>query len=62
MAEYVSIRPVRPHRRCFFEDGTKIDLPPEKGAMDAELRKIGDDRLPAFRATSTGARGSNLLT
>jgi diapolycopene oxygenase len=28
MADYFSIRPVRPHWRNFFEDGTVIDLRP----------------------------------
>lgn len=48
MEDYVSIRPVRPHWRCFFEndeggDGLTVDLTPERERMHAELRKIGED-------------------
>ncbi len=51
MSDYVAIRPLRPHWRNFFEDGTVLDLVPELDAMDRELAKLGDGGLPArFRA------------
>lgn len=50
MADYFTIRPVRPHWRNFFEDGTVIDLYPERNKMAAEAAKAGEDpaRLDAF--------------
>ncbi len=42
MEDYVKIRPVRPHWRNFFEDGTVIDLVPEMDAMLAEAEKVGE--------------------
>lgn len=42
MADYFSIRPVRPHWRNFFEDGTVLDLYPEPDRMAAEARKVGE--------------------
>ena len=44
MADYFSIRPVRPHWRNFFEDGTVIDLYPEPDRMAEEARKAGESR------------------
>ncbi|MEM1180642.1 MAG: phytoene desaturase family protein [Acidobacteriota bacterium] len=49
MADYIPIVPVRPHWRCFFEDGVTVDLLPEKEAMDAELRKVGEDPARFWR-------------
>lgn len=43
LADYIPIRPLRPHWRNFFEDGTVLDLVPEADLMDAELRKVGQD-------------------
>lgn len=43
MADYVSIRPVRPHWRNFFDDGVVFDLYPEPDRMAAEARKVGED-------------------
>ncbi len=50
MADYIPIRPLRPHWRNFFEDGTVLDLVPETDQMVAELRKVGQDpeRFQAF--------------
>jgi len=50
MADYFTVRPVRPHWRNFFEDGTVIDLYPERSKMAAEAAKAGEDpaRLDAF--------------
>ena len=43
MSDYFSIRPVRPHWRNFFEDGTVVDLHPNPAVMAAEARKAGED-------------------
>ena len=42
MADYVTIRPVRPHWRCIFEDQTVVDMTPDAQEMAAQLRKIGE--------------------
>jgi diapolycopene oxygenase len=42
MADYIHIRPLRPHWRNFFEDGTVVDLYPEQDRMAAEARKVGE--------------------
>mgnify|MGYP006306836579 FL=1 len=39
MEDYVSIRPLRPHWRSFFEDGTVIDIPDDPEVMD-ELARL----------------------
>jgi diapolycopene oxygenase len=43
MKDYIPIRPLRPHWRNFFEDGTVVDLYPEPDRMAAEARKVGED-------------------
>jgi diapolycopene oxygenase len=43
MADYIPIRTLRPHWRNFFEDGTVVDLHPERERMAAEARKVGED-------------------
>jgi len=43
MKDYIPIRPLRPHWRNFFEDGTVVDLYPEPDKMAAEARKVGED-------------------
>ncbi len=43
MSDYIPIRPLRPHWRSFFEDGTVVDLYPEPDRMAAEARKVGED-------------------
>ncbi len=43
MSDYITIHPVRPHWRNFFEDGKVIDLYPEREMMDAQARKAGED-------------------
>ena len=50
MADYVSIRTIRPHWRNFFEDGATIDLFPERERMAAEARKAGErpEAIEAF--------------
>jgi diapolycopene oxygenase len=52
MADYIAIRPLRPHWRNFFEDGTVLNLVPEPEHMAEELRKVGQDpqRFQAFLA------------
>jgi len=42
MKDYISIRPLRPHWRNFFEDGQVVDLYPEPDKMAAEARKAGE--------------------
>lgn len=42
MADYISIRPLRPHWRNFFEDGKVVDLYPEPDKMAAEAEKVGE--------------------
>jgi diapolycopene oxygenase len=43
MRDYIAIRPLRPHWRNFFEDGTVVDLYPEPERMAEEARKVGED-------------------
>ncbi len=43
MSDYIPIRPLRPHWRNFFEDGTVVDLHPEPERMAEEARKVGED-------------------
>lgn len=43
MRDYIPIRPLRPHWRNFFEDGTDVDLDPDPARMAAEARKVGED-------------------
>jgi diapolycopene oxygenase len=43
MSDYVSIRPLRPHWRNFFEDGKVVDLDPDPERMAVEARKVGED-------------------
>ncbi|MBX3745497.1 MAG: phytoene desaturase [Verrucomicrobiae bacterium] len=43
MSDYFQIRPLRPHWRNFFEDGTVLDLHPEPERMAEEARKVGED-------------------
>lgn len=43
LSDYVSLRPLRPHWRNFFEDGTVIDLTPEPDEMAMEAEKAGED-------------------
>ncbi|MCW1923395.1 NAD(P)/FAD-dependent oxidoreductase [Luteolibacter arcticus] len=43
MADYIPIRPVRPHWRNFFEDSEPIDLHPDPAVMAVEARKAGED-------------------
>lgn len=42
MSDYVSIRPVRPHWRSFFEDGTVVDLDPDPAVMAEQARSVGE--------------------
>lgn len=43
MADYISIRRIRPHWRNFFEDGSVTDLVPEWELMEEQSRKAGED-------------------
>ena len=42
MSDYFTILPLRPHWRNFFEDGSVIDLYPEKDLMAREAEKAGE--------------------
>lgn len=44
LEDYVTLTPVSPHWRNFFEDGTVVDLHQDPAPMHAELRK-----LPGYR-------------
>ncbi len=48
MEDYVSIEPVSPHWRNFFEDGTVFDLLPDKIAMERELRRVAPHDVKGF--------------
>ena len=50
MVDYIAIQPVLPHWRNFFEDGTVMDLTPDRVAMDAELAKISPADTEGFHA------------
>ena len=56
MADYFSIRPLRPHWRNFFEDGLTVDLYPEPDKMAAEARKAGEppENVERFLKYSAG--------
>jgi diapolycopene oxygenase len=43
MQDYVPLRPLRPHWRNFFEDGTTIDLFPEPERMAEEAVRVGEE-------------------
>ncbi len=43
LADYVPLRPLRPHWRNFFEDGTVLDLDPDPVRMADEARKAGEE-------------------
>ncbi len=49
MSDYIPIRAVRPHWRCFFEDDTVVDLTPERELMDEQLRAVGEDPAAFWR-------------
>lgn len=48
MDDYITIQPVRPHWRNFFEDGTVIDLDPDMDYMKQQLSHYGDDVYAEF--------------
>lgn len=43
MKDYVPLRALRPHWRCFFEDGQTVDLDPDPARMASEARRLGED-------------------
>jgi diapolycopene oxygenase len=61
MSDYVQISPVRPHWRNFFEDGTVVDLLPEKEQMAAEARKVGEDPANVERFLEYSAKLYDLV-
>lgn len=50
MEDYITIQPVRPHWRNFFEDGSVIDLHPDPAVMAVEAAKAGEkpEAIEAF--------------
>ena len=54
MADYFTLRALRPHWRNFFEDGVTLDLYPEPEKMAAEARKVGEppENIERFLAYS----------
>lgn len=61
MKDYIPIRPLRPHWRNFFEDGTVVDLYPEPDRMATEARKVGEDHLNVQRFLDYSARLYDLV-
>jgi len=57
MEDYCSLRPVTPHWRNFFEDGTVIDLHPDREAMGRELAKVDAGAAEGLAAFLNYARG-----
>ncbi|MCU0858740.1 MAG: FAD-dependent oxidoreductase, partial [Pontiellaceae bacterium] len=49
MADYISIRRIRPHWRSFFNDGTVINLHPDPEKMDAEAERIAPGSADEIR-------------
>ncbi len=43
LSDYLSLMPVRPHWRNFFEDGTIFDLNPDPELMQREVHRLGQD-------------------
>ncbi|SJM92400.1 phytoene desaturase family protein [Crenothrix polyspora] len=50
MADYVTIQPVEPHWRNFFEDGSTLDLSSDAEYMQRELAKLGTNTAKEFAA------------
>jgi len=50
MADYIPLRPLRPHWRNFFEDGTVVNLFPEEDRMREEADKLDPALYPAVRS------------
>ncbi len=48
MDDYVRFEEVVPHWRNFFEDGTTIDLTPDRAAMEKELAKLPGENVKGF--------------
>ncbi|MGI9212986.1 MAG: phytoene desaturase family protein [Methylococcaceae bacterium] len=48
MEDYLTIEPVTPHWRNFFEDGTVFDLWPDKLAMERELMRVFPKDVKGF--------------
>ncbi|MCX7721652.1 MAG: phytoene desaturase family protein [Verrucomicrobiae bacterium] len=61
MKDYIPIRSLRPHWRCFFEDGTVVDLYPEPDRMAEEARKVGEDPANVRRFLDYSGRLYDLI-
>ncbi|MCW1886009.1 NAD(P)/FAD-dependent oxidoreductase [Luteolibacter flavescens] len=61
MEDYISIQPVRPHWRNFFEDGISIDLHPDPEVMGVEATKAGEDPAAVKRFLEYSGRLFDLV-
>ncbi len=61
MGDYIPMRPLRPHWRNFFEDGTVLDLHPEPDRMAEEARKVGEDPHNVQQLLNYSARLYDLI-
>ncbi len=52
LADYVPLRQLHPHWRCFFEDGQSVDLDSDPVLMAAEARRMGEDPAAVERFLS----------
>ncbi len=48
MDDYLTIEAINPHWRNFFEDGSVLDLLPDKLAMERELRRFAPNDVKGF--------------
>lgn len=55
IADYIPMRALRPHWRCFFEDGMRVDLMPEAEGMDAEMERVAPGSASEVRRFLTYA-------
>lgn len=61
LEDYVSIRPLRPHWRNFFEDGTVMDLSPENVSPELDKYLRYSERLYNFAERGYFRRGLDKL-
>ncbi len=61
LSDYLTLRPLRPHWRNFFEDGKVVDLYPEPEKMAEEARKVGEDPANVQRFLEYSARLYDLV-
>jgi len=61
MADYIQIKRIRPHWRNFFEDGTVLDLTPEREQMAEQARKAGEEPVAVERFLEYSGRLYDLV-